>query len=252
MADSSSEASLDLVHEDSDVGDVDGALDDVRRRIAASQERVADLERELGEAADEEAEAAHRLDNESERRATLDKQLDEARKRATMLILDRASPEPGGRLSGDVDEAAGTPIANEETRALIGDRNRLFSEVARLTDALAVAQAKAELSRTAEGLRGERDEILCQREQVRADHGDVVRIWSDEQDEAGDGIETAPVELEAVERAELESRDDELPDDEVERPTRYERASAKLPSIGEDASEVIGSLEDLRDSIRHR
>ena len=58
--------------------------------------------------------------------------------------------------------------------------------------------------------------------------------------------------MEAVERAELESRDDELPDDEVERTTRYQRASAKLPSIGEDASEVIGSLEDLRDSIRHR
>jgi septal ring factor EnvC (AmiA/AmiB activator) len=250
LADSSSEASLDLVHQDSDVGDVDGALDEVRRRIAASQKRVADLERELGEAADEEAETAHRLDNERERRATLDKQLDEARKKATMPILDRASPEPGGRPSGHVDEAAGTKIASEETTALISDRDRLSGEVARLTDALAVAQA--ELSRTAESLRGERDEILSQREQVRADQGEAARIWSDELDEAGHGIETAPVEVEAVERAELESRDDELPNDEVERPTRYERASAKLPSIGEDASEVIGSLEDLRDSIRHR
>ena len=252
MADSSSEAGLDLVHQDSDVGDVDGALDEVRRRIAASQKRVADLERELGEAADEEAETAHRLDDERERRATLDKQLDEARKKATMPMLDRASPEPGGRPSGDVDEAAGTKIASEETTALISDRDRLSGEVARLTDALAVAQAQAELSRTAESLRGERDEILSQREQVRADQGEAARIWSDELDEAGHGIETAPVEVEAVERAELESRDDELPDDEVERPTRYERASAKLPSIGEDASEVIGSLEDLRDSIRHR
>ena len=45
------------------------------------------------------------------------------------------------------------------------------------------------------------------------------------------------------------SQDEELPDDE--RPTRYERASAKLPSIGDDASEVIGSLEDLRESLRH-
>ena len=234
------------------MGDVDGALDEVRRRIAASQKRVTDLEREMGEAADEEAETSHRLDNERERRATLDKQLDEARKKATMPILGRASPEPGGRPSGGVDEAAGTKVASEETSALISDRDRLSGEVARLTDALAVAQAHADRSRTAESLRGERDEILSQTEQVRAYQGDAARIWSDEHDEAGYGIETAPVEVEAVERAELESRGDELPDDEVERPTRYERASAKLPSIGQDASEVIGSLEDLRDSIRHR
>ena len=73
---------------------------------------------------------------------------------------------------------------------------------------------------------------------------------SDEQEEAARTVETAGVEMEAVERDDFESRDAELGDDEVERPTRYERASAKLPRIGDDASEVIGSLEDLRKRLR--
>ncbi|MCH8130862.1 MAG: hypothetical protein IIC70_13325, partial [Acidobacteria bacterium] len=32
--------------------------------------------------------------------------------------------------------------------------------------------------------------------------------------------------------------------------TRYERKSAKLPSMGEDASKVVGSLEGFRKSLR--
>jgi chromosome segregation ATPase len=250
VADLPSEANLALVHEDSDLGDVDEALLELRRRIAASRERISDLEGELKEAADEEAETAQRLDVERGRRAALDQQLHKARKEATRLILHGASREPDARSSGSVDEAAGTKIASEETAALVKERDRLAGEVAELADAVAAAQAaQAELSRTVDGLRRERDEILAQGEQARADQGGAARIMSDG---ASHSIETAPVEVEADERDEFGSRGEELSDDDDERPTRYERASAKLPSIGDDASEVIGSLEDLRESLRRR
>jgi septal ring factor EnvC (AmiA/AmiB activator) len=252
VADLPSEANLALVHEDSDLGDVDGALDELRRRLAASRERISDLGGELKEAADEEAETAQRLDVERGRRGALERQLHRARKEATRLILHEASRLPDARSSGSVDEAAGTKIASEETAALVKERDRLAGEVADLANAVVTAQdEQAELSRTVDGLRRERDEILTKGEQARADQGGAARIMSDE---AGHSIETAPVEMQAVERDEFQSRGDEPSDDDddVERPTRYERASAKLPSIGDDASEVIGSLEDLRESLRRR
>jgi len=56
------------------------------------------------------------------------------------------------------------------------------------------------------------------------------------------------VEMEAAEQEEAErSRVDE---DGAERRTRYERKSAKLPTMGEDASKVVGSLEGFRKSLR--
>ena len=58
---------------------------------AASQERIAKLERELKEAADQEAETAQRFDRERRRRAALDHQLHQVRGQAARLILDEAS-----------------------------------------------------------------------------------------------------------------------------------------------------------------
>ncbi len=58
---------------------------------AASQERIAKLERELKEAADQEAETAQRFDRERKRRAALDHQLHQVRGQATSLMLDEAS-----------------------------------------------------------------------------------------------------------------------------------------------------------------
>ncbi len=58
---------------------------------AASEERIANLEGELKEAADQEAETAQRFDKERWRKAALDQQLHEAREDAARLILDEAS-----------------------------------------------------------------------------------------------------------------------------------------------------------------
>jgi hypothetical protein len=58
---------------------------------AASEERIANLEGELKEAADQEAETAQRFDSERWRRAALDQELHEAREEAARLMLDEAS-----------------------------------------------------------------------------------------------------------------------------------------------------------------
>ena len=58
---------------------------------AASEERIANLEGELKEAADQEAETAQRFDGERWRRAALDQELHEAREEAARLMLDEAS-----------------------------------------------------------------------------------------------------------------------------------------------------------------
>jgi hypothetical protein len=58
---------------------------------AASEERIANLEGELKEAADQEAEMAQRFDSERWRRAALDQELHEAREEAARLMLDEAS-----------------------------------------------------------------------------------------------------------------------------------------------------------------
>ena len=80
-----------LVHEDSVPGDVDGDLYELHQQVVASEERIANLEGELGEAVDQEAETAQILDSERKARAALDQQLHQAREEATRLILDKAS-----------------------------------------------------------------------------------------------------------------------------------------------------------------
>jgi chromosome segregation ATPase len=92
MADSLNGAALSLViHEGSDPSEVDESLNELHQQVAASEEGIASLERELGEAADQEAETVRQLDTERIRRATLDEQLHEAREEATRLRLDEAT-----------------------------------------------------------------------------------------------------------------------------------------------------------------
>ena len=80
MSDSPNGAALNLfIYEGSDPSEVDESLNKIHQRVAASEERIADLERELGKAADEETAMARQLDTERKRRAALDQQLHEAR-----------------------------------------------------------------------------------------------------------------------------------------------------------------------------
>jgi hypothetical protein len=70
-------------------------------------------------------------------------------------------------------------------------------------------------------------------------------------------------EQEEADRARDDKLDDDDDDEDEDKPqvddddevgaagrTRYERKSAKLPSMGNDASKVVGSLEGFRKSLR--
>jgi len=80
-----------LVDEESVSGDVDGDLYELHQQVVASEDHIANLEGELKEAADQEAETAQILDTERQRRAALDQQLHQAREEAAHLMLDEAS-----------------------------------------------------------------------------------------------------------------------------------------------------------------
>ncbi len=93
-----------LVHEDSVPGDVvDGDLYELHQQVVASEERIANLEGELGEAVDQEAETAQRFDSERQQRAALDQQLHQAREEATRLSLDEAS-QTRNAMRAEADE----------------------------------------------------------------------------------------------------------------------------------------------------
>ncbi len=100
LSDSPDEAPLSLVHEDSGPGEVDGDLDELHQQMAASEEHIANLEAELKEAADQEAETAQRLDSDRQRRAALDQQLHEARKETTIRMLHKASQTRDAMVAG--------------------------------------------------------------------------------------------------------------------------------------------------------
>jgi len=70
---------------------------------AASEDHIANLEGEVKEAADQEAETAQRFDNERWRRVALDQELHEAREEAAHLILDEAS-QTSSAVRAEADE----------------------------------------------------------------------------------------------------------------------------------------------------
>ena len=84
-------------------------------------------------------------------------------------------------------------------------------------------------------------------EAVELERAELDRMTADQQ-VGSERLARRIVEMEAAEQEEAErSRVDE---DGAEVRTRYERKSAKLPSMGEDASKVVGSLEGFRKSLR--
>ncbi|GMQ84832.1 MAG: hypothetical protein BMS9Abin07_0397 [Acidimicrobiia bacterium] len=152
-----------------------------------------------------------------------DRVLERARLQAEKIEADareRADAiESGANVPADADEAAGALLADAERRAaeivadadrraaevtsviagsgdtvaLVTERDRLAGEVTQLTNALAAAQATpTELSENVEGLRHERDEILAQIEQARADQGVAAAgVIAEAQEEARRMIEAA-------------------------------------------------------------
>ena len=91
MSDSPDGTELSLVHKDPEPGDVDESLNEPRQQLAASDQHIAELERELEEAIDQEAETTRQLKTKHVKTAAADQQLREARVEATRLSLDEAT-----------------------------------------------------------------------------------------------------------------------------------------------------------------
>ncbi len=88
----------------------------------ASEERIANLEGELKEAADQEAETAQRFDSERWRRAALDQQLHEAREEAARLMLDEASQTSSAMRAEAVELLQATRVQAEREAARVTKR----------------------------------------------------------------------------------------------------------------------------------
>ena len=111
---------------------------------AASEERIADLEGELKEAADQEAETAQRLDSERQRRAALDQQLHEAREEAARLMLDEASQTSSAVRAEAVELQQATRVQAEReagrvTKQAFDKANEMIAIAKR--EAVAIADA---------------------------------------------------------------------------------------------------------------
>ena len=124
LSDSPDEAPLSLVHEDSGPGEVDGDPDELHQQMAASEEHIANLEGELKEAADQEAETAQRLDSDRQRRAALDQQLHEARKETTIRMLHKASQTRNTMVAGAEELLQASRVQAESEAVAIVDAGR--------------------------------------------------------------------------------------------------------------------------------
>ena len=131
-SDSSGEDLLSLVHEDVVPGEVDGDLDELDQQMAASEDHIANLEGELKEATDQEAETAQRLDSERQRRAALDQQLHEARKETTIRMLHKASQTRNTIVAGAEELLQASRVQAEREAVAIVDASR--EEVRALED----------------------------------------------------------------------------------------------------------------------
>ena len=124
LSDSSDEDLLSLVHEDVVPGEVDRDLDELDQQLAASEEHIANLEGELKEATDQEAETAQRLDSERQRRAALDQQLHEARKETTIRMLHKASQTRNTIVAGAEELLQASRVQAEHEAVAIVDTGR--------------------------------------------------------------------------------------------------------------------------------
>lgn len=91
MSDSPNGTALSLVHKDPEPSEVDKSHSELQQQLAASDQHITELERELEEAIDQEAETTRQLETKHVKAAALDQQLREAREEATRLSLDEAT-----------------------------------------------------------------------------------------------------------------------------------------------------------------
>ncbi len=206
LADSLDEAPLGLVDGDSVPSEVDDSLDELHQQVAASEEHITKLEDEVKEAADQEAETAQRFGSERQRRAALDQQLHEARKKAIRLMLDEAFQTRTGLLA-EAEEILQTSRVEAEREA---DRvTKQASDKANEMIALARREGMAIVD--------------AAQEEARALEDDAARRMAD-----------------------LDTEHRELTDRLGEMETKYDELVATLKLVAEISTEGLLNTQDTR------
>jgi len=136
----------------------------------------------------------------------------------------------------------------EVMRAAASDASKVVEQQQQLAEAKETRKAADQEAAELERAELERAELeRAELERAELERAELDRMTADQQ-VGSERLARRLVEMEAAEQEEAErSRVDE---DGAERRTRYERKSAKLPTMGEDASKVVGSLEGFRKSLR--
>ena len=153
-------------------------------------------------------------------------------------VLDRTRLI-AGRIKDDAKAQARIDY-EAETAAIIAEAEE---EARHIVEGAAVTSARVQYESILGEARAEADRVL---EEARAEADRVITGAR-----AGvTGVEDAPRNHQVVDLTSdvaLDQAEDADDDDGAARPTRYERHSAGLPSLGDDAAAVLGSLGRFRE-----
>ncbi len=152
-------------------------------------------------------------------------------------VLDRTRLI-AGRIKDDAKAQARIDY-EAETAAIIADAEE---EARHIVEGAAVTSARVQYESVLGEARAEADRML---EEARAEADRVITGAQ----ASVTGVEDVPGNRQVVDLTSDVGVDQtgDADDDGAARPTRYERHSAGLPSLGDDASAVLGSLWRLRD-----
>ncbi len=154
------------------------------------------------------------------------------------LQAERIEAEAREQAGADYEAAAAAIIGEAEEEA------RRISEAGLATSERvqyeSLGEARAEAERIVEEARAETDRMI---EEARAEADRMIK----QANATVTSSEDAAADILVVDLTSEGGADDDADDEGTQRRTLYERRSAGLPSIGEGASEILRSLEILRE-----
>ena len=250
MSDSPNGTALNLViDEGTDPSEVGESRNDLHQQVAVSEERIADLERELGEAADQEAETASQLGTERKRTAALDQQLHDAREEAIRLSLDEASQTRNAIVAEaeallETSRIEAELEASKITKQTFDQAKEMLAEAKR--DSVAMVDAGQEKLNTLEADAAQRIDALD------AEHRDLTHrlkvmetLYNQLQETLQLVAETSVKELAETQES-LKQLDPEESHEAPTEPTREQTPSGSAPEEGSVADlEAPTAVEDV-------
>jgi hypothetical protein len=153
-------------------------------------------------------------------------------------------------MATEAKEAAEAMVADAERRQaeVEAQAARIEQERARLADERRAAEDLVPVEEPRPTAPAEPDE---RRVIEWPDEGASTPVPSEPSAPArAEGTDEAPEPKPAAKAQETADEDDDDDDDDELQASRYERNSAKLPRIGDDAANVVRSLESFRQSLR--